>query len=226
MLRRMKKDVMQDLPPKTKRFYPVDVDKKCLRACDELLAQHGGLAAVTAMLAKEKIPFELFSTVRSILASAKVPAMLALVEQHEEEETPLLVFSAHRAPIDLLSKRPGWEVITGDTPAARRSEIEDAFQAGKLRGIGGTIKAAGVAITLTHGSNQVFVDQELTPSLNEQAEDRQLRHGQKNAVLITVLVANHILDERVAEILLRKQALITASVDAARDQSTERKKGP
>ena len=41
--------------------------------------------------------------------------MLAVVEDYEQALEPLVVFSAHRAPIDTLARREGWEVITGDT---------------------------------------------------------------------------------------------------------------
>jgi len=155
--------------------------------------------------------------VRSALAMAKIPAMLALVEEFELAKEPLLVFSAHRSPIDLFLGRPGWAVITGDTPAKDRTKIEEGFQAGKYLGLAGTIEAAGVGITLTYAAHELFVDQEWTPALNAQAEDRALRHGQKRAVCIDILVANHPLDQRVAEILLEKTAIIESSIDAARE---------
>ena len=41
---------------------------------------------------------------------------------------PLVVFSAYRAPVDLLAGREGWASITGDTSSTRRGEIVEAFQ--------------------------------------------------------------------------------------------------
>jgi SNF2 family DNA or RNA helicase len=143
--------------------------------------------------------------------------MLQYVEEYESNAEPLIVFSAHRDPIDLFLDREGWAVITGDTPSKERTEIAEAFQQGKYRGLAGTIEAAGVAITLTYACHELFVDEEWTPGLNDQARRRVLRHGQKRSVSIDILVANHPLDRRVAEILSGKRTLIGSTIDAARE---------
>jgi hypothetical protein len=173
------------------------------------------------MLSSSSSAFEAISNGRRLLAIAKIPAMLEFIEDYEEQAEPLVVFSAHRAPIDLLATREGWAVITGDTPASERTRIEDDFQAGKLKGVAGTIKAAGTAITLTRAHHSLFVDREFTPGLNEQAEDRVCRIGQTRGVVIHDLIANHPLDRILFEILGRKKAIITKSVDASRVQAED-----
>ncbi len=226
MLRRLKTEVLDELPAKSHDIVVVDVDKKALATLDKVLADLGGVNAIASLLAGGKVEFETWSRVSSALAKAKTPAMLEMVESYEEAGEPVVVFSAHRAPIDLLAERDGWAVITGDTPASDRTQIEDAFQRGELRGIGCTIKAGGVAITLTRASNEIFVDREPVPALNEQAEDRCYRMGQKRAVLIRSLVARHPLDERITEILMSKRALVAATVEAARVQPGEKPQPP
>jgi hypothetical protein len=221
MLRRMKAEVLEDLPPKRYETVTVNgLDRETRKAADKIVAQIGlDLESATDEAfesALDAVPFEEMSRLRKLLATAKIPAMLERVESFEEAEEPLVVFSAHRAPVDLLAEREGWEAISGDTPPERRTEIEDMFQRGELKGVAATIKAGGVAITLTHASNALFVDQDFTPALNAQAEDRIYRIGQNRGVLITRLVADHVLDRRVGELLARKQALIEATVDAAR----------
>ena len=160
--------------------------------------------------------FEEFSKARAALAAAKIPALLEMVEQFEEQEEPLVVFSAHIAPLEAVGKRDGWALITGETDPKVRTQIEDAFQAGKLKGIAASIKAGGVAITLTRSHRAVFVDRELNPALNAQAEDRVCRIGQTRGVIITQLRANHPLDARIEELLGLKSEMIDASVHAAR----------
>jgi SWI/SNF-related matrix-associated actin-dependent regulator of chromatin subfamily A-like protein 1 len=213
-LRRTKDEVLTDIPGKRIMTVPVDIDAKTLRLCDSLLEQMGGAERVLELLATKKLDFEKLSAVRAALASAKIPAMVAHIEEYEE---PLVVFSAHRAPVDLLREREGWRVITGDTSSEERSEIVERFQNGELKGIGCTIKAGGVAITLTRACHELFVDREWTPGLNAQAEDRCYRIGQKRGVLVKVLEADHILDSRMNELLGLKQAMIDASVEAARE---------
>jgi SNF2 family DNA or RNA helicase len=217
MLRRMQVDVVKDMPEMTVRLLPVDVSKEAVREFDSLFKKLGGSKNLTDALALKKIPFAMVSTVRSALARAKIPAMLQYVEEYESNAEPLIVFSAHRDPIDLFLDREGWAVITGDTPSKERTEIAEAFQQGKYRGLAGTIEAAGVAITLTYACHELFVDEEWTPGLNDQARRRVLRHGQKRSVSIDILVANHPLDRRVAEILSGKRTLIGSTIDAARE---------
>jgi len=224
MLRRLKKDVMSDLPAKMKRFIEVDVDPKAVKKADALVKELGGdLAGVSALLegTREGVPFQLWSAARAALASAKIPAMLDLVKEYEDSKTPLVVASAHRAPIDTLTSRKGWATITGDQSSKKRAGVVASFQAGELKGVGLTIAAGGVGITLTYGSHMLFVDQDVVPGMNDQCESRVDRIGQVNAILVTVLVARHPLDARVASILNVKEGFIAASVDAAKDRTHE-----
>jgi SWI/SNF-related matrix-associated actin-dependent regulator 1 of chromatin subfamily A len=223
MLRRMKRDVLPQLPPKTVRDIEVNgLSASTKKLCDAALA---ALEAIDVDLAKalaiasstenKRIAFRQFSEARAALATAKLQSAIELVEAYEDAGEPVVVFSAHRAPIDVLGTRAGWAVITGDTSADKRTEIENAFQAGLLKGVACTIKAGGVAITLTKACNALFIDEEWTPALNAQAQDRVYRIGQSRGVVITRLVATHALDRRIAVLLAAKTEIITSAVDAA-----------
>ena len=212
MLRRTKKEVLLDLPAKVWSDIVVDIDAATAALLDEV----DGAEIAAAIEAGESLNFKKLSAARAALAKAKIPAMLEVVESYEEQAEPLVVFSAHLAPIDTLAKRDGWAVITGATSPDKRTEIEAAFQAGTLRGVGCTIKAGGVAITLTRAANALFVDKEWTPKLNLQAEDRIYRIGQSRGIQIISLVGDHPIDVRIAELCSIKDAIVNASVEAAR----------
>jgi SNF2 family DNA or RNA helicase len=77
-----------------------------------------------------------------------------------------------------------------------------------LKGVGLTVRAGGVGITLTRAAFVLFVDESYTPADNAQAEDRACRYGQKRAVQVTYLVAEHPLDKRIHQILRAKQKMI------------------
>jgi superfamily II DNA or RNA helicase len=210
MLRRMKTEVLTDLP--AKRYETLEVPfKGKKRELDAAIKKWDTLGKPNQLP-----PFEALSNARATLAEAKIPALISLVEEYEEAEEPIVVFSAYRAPIDTLGMREGWATITGDTPPDERARIEAAFQRGELKGVAATIQAGGVAITLTRASNAIFNDLDWTPALNRQAEDRIYRIGQDRGVLITTLVADHALDRRLATVLQNKQEIIDASVDEAR----------
>lgn len=220
MLRRLKTDVLTQLPAKTVEIVDVSLDADSIKKLDAIKAELAAqgidiVAALKAAAENRSIAFEQIARARAILATAKTAAAMELADELAEAGEPAVVFSAHRAPVDTLAKRDGWTSITGDTAPAERTRIEEAFQRGEFRGVSGTIKAAGVAITLTRASNAVFVDSEWTPKLNEQAEDRIYRIGQDRAVKITYLKANHEIDERVFELCAIKRGIVARTVDAA-----------
>lgn len=214
-LRRLTSEVQKDLPEKLYKDVVVDIDAATLRACDAFAKAHGGVERIAELLRLEKFPFEVMSSVRSALATAKIPALLEYIQTFEEAQEPVVVFSAHRAPIEAVGKRPGWATILGGTSDAATKEAIHAFQAGKLRGIGITIKSGGTGITLTRGAYAVFVDKEWNAQANRQAEKRIHRIGQKRTSHIVSLQANHLLDRRVSEVINEKTLMFEATVDAA-----------
>jgi len=213
-LRRLRKDVLPDLPTKMWQEIIVEVDRNVLSQCDAFVKRAGGVERLIELVEQEKMDFTTMSSIRSALSQAKIPAMLEIVREHDESNEPLLVFSAHRAPIDLLGKIKGWGVITGDEDAAKKTATAERFQKGELKGLGLTIRAGGTALTLTRAARMLFVDRDWKPTANAQAEDRAVRLGQTRGVIVMILKANHPLDCRVSEILLKKQRLISASVDS------------
>lgn len=214
-LRRTKDEVL-NLP--AKRFETLTVDVDGVGVADALLrkAKAAGVDLDGADLAKLRgsLDFEMLSAAREALARAKIPALLDVVEDCEEQEEPVLVFSAHRAPVEACGKREGWATITGTTSTEERSRIEERFQRGELKGIAATIAAAGVALTLTRASRVIFNDLSWTPADNDQACDRAYRIGQTKSLLVTTLVADHELDERIHALLAFKAALNNATVEA------------
>lgn len=178
MLRRLKSEVLKDLPPKTYKNIEVNnLGTAFYSKINSLLSKidpyEKDIDNLISKLEITSLPsFDEFSQIRALLAEAKIPAMMELVESYEESGTPLVVFSAHKAPVLSLGERDGWGAITGETKAEERTEIVQKFQNGDLKGIGLTIQAGGVGITLTRASDVLFVDMDWTPGWNLQAEDR------------------------------------------------------
>ncbi len=210
MLRRLREEVMPDLPSKVYTTIECNgISGELQKRLDAVWEEWGDV-----LQADELPPFEEFSAIRAMLAKERIPAMIEQIDFYEEEGIPLVVFSAHRAPIDVLGGRAGWKVITGDTPIKTRQEIVDEFQAGKLKGIGLTIAAGGTGITLTYSSHMLFCDLSWVPSDNAQAEDRICRIGQiASSCQIIRLVSDHVLDKHVLNLLVSKAAMAYAAVD-------------
>lgn len=219
MLRRLRKDVLKELPGKIHQDIPVKINRKTMLACDKALAalKERGISfekAVNRTIETEDgdIGFSEISNAEMLLAVAKIPAMLEVVEQFEQNDEPLIVFSAHTAPIEALNKRKGWIGVTGSTVKGEdRFGIVERFQRGELRGLGFTIRSGGVALTMTRACHALFVDQDWVPEMNNQAEDRLDRFGQMRGVLINRLIADHYMDRLKAASMARKMQYIEGS---------------
>ncbi|GIW54989.1 MAG: hypothetical protein KatS3mg082_1393 [Nitrospiraceae bacterium] len=228
MLRRTRQQVLPDLPPVRHELRVVgELDDPARLAVEELVAwleQHGktvdDLVDLTTSV-KTSIPFDLIARMRAAVAASKIPDLREVVKEFEEADEPLVVFSAHKAPIEVLGQREGWAIITGDTPPTRRAEIVDRFQSGDLKGVGITIAAGGVGLTLTKAANVVFVDRSWTPANNDQAMSRVVRIGQTRGVRVITLVADHPIDHRVNEILIAKEELIRKADVRVADEEVE-----
>ncbi len=213
MLRRLKSEVLPELPQKTYTDLVVNGVPQSLTAQMDKLWEEFAPAISTY----ENLPdFEKFSQVRALLAESRIPALIEYVEDCEEQEVPIVVASAHLAPINELAKRDGWKIITGDISPEKRANIVEDFQSGKLKGIGITIRAGGLGITLTHAAKIVFVDLDWNPAANAQAEDRICRIGQtSNKIEVVRMVSEHSLDKHIQRLLISKQELIYKSIDSA-----------
>lgn len=213
MLRRLKRDVLPNLPPKVYVNHTIEIS-------DELYAELDALDEAWAAEGHDKLPpFELFSEVRAKLAAARIPDVREFCSRYEEEQIPLVVFCSHDAPLlDLIGgdyghPREGWGCVTGSTPAKVRDLHVELFQSGMLHGLAVATKAGGVGLTLTRAAHCLFVDLSYTPSENKQAEDRLVRIGQEaKSVQVTRMVANHAVDRRLLEILAGKETLIDATL--------------
>lgn len=227
-LRRTKRDVLKDLPERLPpKIIRVPMDAAARKACAamEKVLQAAGIDVATASdealrTALAGVGFEELSRTRAALATCKLPHAMKVVESFEEQDTKLIVASAHTAPIRAIGNRPGWAFITGEVSPEARGEIVKRFQAGQLLGVAMTIKAGGVGITLTRASDVLFIDREWTPALNEQTIARVERIGQDSPIQVTDLIAEHVIDTRLWSLLQTKEQWMEA-VDAANEKPEE-----
>lgn len=197
-IRRTKQQVLPDLPKKTVSRYYIK-GKKFLTEEDYNLVHSQNFKArdLSDLLTRAKEQ-----------SYYKYLECLDLIEQYENTDTPLVVFSNFVRPIEELGGKPGWGAIYGAAPMTRRQEIINDFQEGKINFLAGTIDCLGTGYTLTRASNALFIDLDFTPANNWQAEDRLLRIGQENAVNIIQVVNNDSVDRRINQLVNEKIAII------------------
>ena len=224
MLRREKRDVLTQLPPKTYETITVPIPGAARESADRALRALEGLGidlastTASALLHAARGPaFDELSRACRDLAVAKIPASIDITDGHlASGGLPPLVWSRHVDPVKAVGGRDGWMSIHGGTTGLQRDRAQQRFMAGDLRGLALSIKAAATAITLTATDRAFFIDREWSPADNEQAEDRIHRIGQHRPCLYTRIVAEHALDRRLDELLTEKALTTSAAISAAR----------
>ena len=213
MVRRLRSEVFTEVPKVTRTTTPVPIDgplKGILDTIWQKAIDRGLLEDPDEFLTVLKMDpeFQLYSTIRSALAKAKVPAALEWAEAMEMEEEPAVIVSAHKYPCEALGSRPGWAYIHGGVDQKVRDQHIADFQARKLKGIALTAKTAGVAIDLSRSGSLLMLDRGWVPGDNAQAEDRIVEAGKTDPLLYTDLLIDHPLEEHLLYVLLLKQEQI------------------
>ena len=225
-VRRLKADVLPQLPAKTRAIVPVELDNESEYRLAErdlvawLRSQPLDLreldARVAAALRAERLVR--CNALKLLAARGKLHAALAWIHDFCSSGERLVVFAGHReVQRAVLARFPTALHILGEDSATARDAALQAFQepdaseANQL--IVCSIDVAGHGLTLTRASSVAFLELDWTPAKHDQAEDRCHRIGQQDAVNAYYLLAAGTIDETISTLLERKRAVIGAVTD-------------
>jgi SWI/SNF-related matrix-associated actin-dependent regulator of chromatin subfamily A-like protein 1 len=224
-VRRVKADVLPQLPPKRQVTIPVDLSNESeyrlaeRNLVDWLRTQPLDLrelqTKVAAALRNERLVQ--LNKLRQLAGRGKLAAALSWIDDFLASGEPLVVFADHvELQHELLARFPFATHILGSDDAQARDAAVRAFQSpGGPQLIVCSLRAAGQGLTLTRASNVAFLELDWTPARLAQAEDRCHRIGQHDAVTAWYLVAPDTIDETMAELLALKRGVIGAVTDGA-----------
>ena len=217
VLRRLKGEVLDDLPQKTEvtRFVELDVDERsAYEACRLQAAQD-----VAGATKKERMGKLLAGLTRlrrfccnpslvlgkNAVNSAKLAALAELMEELREGGHRALVFSQFTDYLAIVRKmvgEKGWshQYLDGETPLKERGKRVEAFQNGEGDFFLISLKAGGTGLNLTAADYVIILDPWWNPAVENQAADRAHRIGQHRPVTIYRLIAKDTVEERVLEL--------------------------
>lgn len=217
MIRRLKSDVLKDLPDKQKIVVPVSMEAARARQYFEaevdfikFMQTHFSQAKVEK--AKRAEAIMKLNTLRKMAMQGKLLSCIEWIEDFLESGKKLVVFAWHQEAVNTIMDKFGKIAvkIDGSVNANERQLAVDAFQKDdKIRLFVGNIKAAGTGLTLTAASDTCTIELSWSPADLAQAEDRVHRIGQKNAVCNYYLLANSTIDEYMMNLVDAKQQIIS-----------------
>jgi SWI/SNF-related matrix-associated actin-dependent regulator of chromatin subfamily A-like protein 1 len=228
-VRRLKADVLPQLPAKRRAIVPVELDNEpeYRLAERDLIAwlqsqplDLGELRAkVAAALRAERLVR--LNALKLLAARGKLAAALAWIHDFCSSGERLVVFAHHREiQRALLGRFPSALHILGEDSHAARDAALRAFQAPdgpENQLVVCSIEVAGQGLTLTRSSNVAFLELDWTPAKHDQAEDRCHRIGQEDSVNASYILAAGTIDETISTLLERKRAVIGAVTDGRED---------
>ena len=234
VLRRLKGDVLDDLPDKTEITLPVELGK------EERSAYEGCRLHALAQLRKNTEEDGEEPNRMSILAeltrlrrfcchpslvlpgkqipSAKMEALVELLGNLRESRHRALVFSQftdYLAIVRRVIDARGWThlYLDGSTPTLEREKLVNAFQGGEGDFFVISLKAGGTGLNLTAADYVILLDPWWNPAVENQAADRAHRIGQKNPVTVYRLIASDTVEERVLELHKEKKEIAEDVLD-------------
>lgn len=194
LIRRLKKDVLTDLPEKMYETISITLGKKERDAYEKLQAEFAeAMAGVADELDEDRVTdfLQWFTRAQQICCSleinglgedsAKIDELKEFVKDYSEDQK-ILIFSRFRGMTDIVNRElkdynPVY--LNGTIPQADRQPLVDKFQDDdSCRLFVATLGSGGVGLTLTAGSIVARLDRWVSPILNEQCVDRCVASGQ------------------------------------------------
>ncbi|OQK18309.1 hypothetical protein AU255_10950 [Methyloprofundus sedimenti] len=235
ILRRLKNDVLKELPAKTEITIHVELSKE-----ERIFYEAMRRNAVQAMQAAQeegqqagqqhlKVLAEIMKLRRacchpklvmqdSPISSAKLQAFEELVDELISNRHKALIFSqfvGHLSIIKELLDKKGihYQYLDGSTPVVKRKKAVNAFQAGEGDVFLISLKAGGSGLNLTAADYVIHMDPWWNPAVEDQASDRAHRMGQKRPVTIYRLLAKDTIEDKIVDLHAHKRDLASSLLE-------------
>ncbi|MFO0744614.1 MAG: DEAD/DEAH box helicase [Myxococcota bacterium] len=233
IMRRLKKDVAPELPPRTELVRRCELSPEertvydAIRAATlpevmETLEKGGGvIAALEALLRLRQVASHrgMIPGQDGVTSSAKLELLMELLGELLAEGHKVLVFSQWTSMLDriepaLENDKIAFTRLDGST--ADRGAVVDAFQdpAGPPVMLL-SLKAGGVGLNLTAADHVVILDPWWNPAVEDQAADRAHRIGQDKPVFVHRLIAAETVEEKILLLQEKKRQLADAALGQA-----------
>jgi superfamily II DNA or RNA helicase len=231
VLRRLKRDVVPELPPRTETTLEIELEPSerdlysAVHAAtrrevlERLEREKNVISALEALLRlRQAACHPALLPGQTAQTSSKVVALVEALEQVAAEGHKALVFSQWTSLLDLVEPHLGAAGIPFtrlDGSTRDRQAVVDTFQASSGPPVLlASLKAGGTGLNLTAADHVFLLDPWWNPSVEYQAADRAHRIGQERPVFVYRLVARDTVEQGILALQVKKRALAEAALDA------------
>ncbi len=218
MVRRLKSEVLQELPPKLRRVVPIELTdySEYYEARDNyrnwLLANH----PTRARRALWQAALTQLGYLLRLCGKLKYQAVVQWVDDWlAAGDGKILLFAKHRAMVAALQKRYAGQCVAihGGVPTKQRRGAVMQFQGDKRCRVFIGNEAATTGITLTAANTVGFTELYWRPGDHAQAAARCHRIGTTETIWENYLVARETIEVKLCGLLQRKQDTLNAVLD-------------
>uniref|UniRef100_A0A8C1TNL5 Zinc finger, RAN-binding domain containing 3 n=1 Tax=Cyprinus carpio TaxID=7962 RepID=A0A8C1TNL5_CYPCA len=223
MIRRLKNQVLTQLPPKIRQRIPFDLPKDAAKEASASFEQWEKLMSSES----ENQFVEVMSLITHMYkqtAVAKAGAVKDYIKMMlETEQLKFLVFAHHLSMLQacteaVIEAKASYIRIDGSVPSAERIQLVHRFQNDPDTRVAIlSIQAAGQGLTFTAASHVVFAELYWNPGQIKQAEDRAHRIGQTTTVHIHYLIAKGTFDTVMWTMLNRKETVTGSALNGKKE---------
>lgn len=225
ILRRLKQDVLQDLPDVIETKETIELAPKQRRAYTKV-QQEPFAEDVGGVLQKLNVLRSICDVSPEDGTSSKIDRIIDILRLVQETGEKAVVFSYLLRPLEILERRMLREepplvplLLTGELAVEERDHVLRAFKSdSNVLALLCSSRVGGEGLTLTEANHVIFINEWWNPSANAQARDRVVRLGQKRLVHVHRFRCRNTVEEILDLILEEKSETFADIVDALATQ--------
>ncbi|MDR5659942.1 DEAD/DEAH box helicase [Serpentinicella sp. ANB-PHB4] len=242
LLRRLKKEVLKELPEKTESKMLTELtseQKKVYLAylkeikgeLEEAIKEKGfersqikilaGLTRLRQICCHPGLFIENYKG-----GSGKMDLLSDLIEANIAGGHRTLLFSQFTSMLQLIKQKLDalnieYFYLDGSTPMEKRGEMVNAFNEGQGQIFLISLKAGGTGLNLTGADTVIHFDPWWNPAVEEQATDRAYRIGQTSKVQVMKLITKGTIEEKIFNLQEKKKEMINAVIQPGETMLTK-----
>lgn len=221
ILRRLKTNVLKELPPKTETvlFAGLEGEQKKLYSANlaQIRSQLGSQLKTSSQAGNKVVILAMLTRLRQLCCdpslcydnykggSAKLELCMELLESSVQAGHKVLLFSQFTSMLTIIEEQLkqraiSYYVLKGSTPKEERANLTNRFNQDSTKVFLISLKAGGTGLNLTGADIVIHYDPWWNVSAQNQATDRAHRIGQQNSVQVYKLIAKNTIEEKIIKL--------------------------